>query len=104
MFRTAMERGKEQIDYAIDVLKLDGYPPLTLPLTLSALKKMPPEEAVRELQGELRRTMKKDELTGTPVPDNATIKLIHDYMAWSQVEQPFQYPGVNESTTRMEAS
>lgn len=81
MFKTAMDRAKEQIDYAIDVLKQDGYPPLTVPLTLARLRKMVPEEAVRELQTELRRTMKKDEMTGAPVPDNATIQLIRDYMA-----------------------
>lgn len=80
LFKQALERGKEQIDAAIDVLKQDGYPPLTQPLTLKALNKMAPEEAVRELQMELRRTMKQDEATGTPIPDNATIKLIHDYM------------------------
>lgn len=81
MFRTALERGKAQIDYAIDVLKQDGYPPLTEKLTLAKLNKMAPKDAVRELQMELRRTMKKDELSGAPVPDNETIKLIRDYMA-----------------------
>ena len=50
MFRTAVEKAKEQIDYAIDVLKQDGYPPLTLPLTLARLNKMAPKDAVRELQ------------------------------------------------------
>lgn len=87
MFRVALERAKEQIDYAIDVLKQDGYPPLTRKLTLPALKKMAPEAAVRELQMELRRTMKQDEMTGTPVPDNDTIKLIRDYMASEQHQE-----------------
>jgi len=81
MFRTALERGKEQIAYALDILTADGYPPLTKPLTLGALNKMGTEEAVRALQVELRRTMKKDEGTSTPIPDNATIRLIRDYMA-----------------------
>jgi len=81
MFRTAVEKAKEQIDYAIDVLKQDGYPPLTEKLTLTKLRKMEPDAAVAELQAELRRTMKTDELTGAPIPDNETIKLIKDYMA-----------------------
>ena len=81
MFRTAVEKAKEQIDYAIDVLKQDGYPPLTEKLTLTKLRKMEPDTAVAELQAELRRTMKTDELTGAPIPDNETIKLIKDYMA-----------------------
>ena len=84
MFRTALERGKEQISYAIDVLKQDGYPPLTEKLTLGRLKKMAPDEAVAELQSELRRTMKMDEVTQTPIPDNETIKLIRNYMASTQ--------------------
>lgn len=84
MFSTALERGKAQIDYAIDVLKSDGYPPLTVPLTLTELNKMEPEAAVRELQMELRRTMKQDEVTKTPIPDGATLTLIRDYMARQQ--------------------
>ena len=83
-FKQALDRGKEQIDHALDVLTRDGYPPLTQKLTLTALKKMEPEAAVRELQMELRRTMKQDEVTGTPVPDAGTIKLIRDYMAQGQ--------------------
>ena len=78
---SAVEKAKEQIDYAIDVLKQDGYPPLTEKLTLTKLRKMEPDAAVAELQAELRRTMKTDELTGAPIPDNETIKLIKDYMA-----------------------
>lgn len=87
MFKTTLDRGYAQIDYAIAVLKQDGYPPLTKPLTLGALKQMAPDEAVRELQMELRRTLKQDELTGAPVPDNDTLKLIRDYMAWTKSKE-----------------
>lgn len=86
MFKAALDRAKEQIDNAIDVLSLDGYPPLTEKLTLARLRKMDPKEAAAELQLELRRTMKKDEETNTPIPDNETIRLIRDYMAEQQQE------------------
>ena len=80
-FKTALDRGMERIDYALDVLAQDGYPPLTTPLTLTKLNRMTPEQAQLELQKELRRTLKKDELTGALIPDNATLQLIRDYMA-----------------------
>ena len=80
-FTAAWERIKEQIHYAMTQYRKDGFPPLTEKLTLTKLRKMEPDAAVAELQAELRRTMKTDELTGAPIPDNETIKLIKDYMA-----------------------
>ena len=78
-FQVALERGKAQIDNALEVL--GDIAPLTKKLTLRELNKLSPEDAVMELQMELRRTMKADEMTGTPIPDNETIQLIRDYMA-----------------------
>ena len=83
-FKTALQRGKEQIDRTIELLKQDGYPPLTEKLTVAMLLKMPPTEAEQILRAELRRTLKIDEETKQPIPDGATLKLIRDYMQWRQ--------------------
>ena len=82
IFRNAVERGMAMVDAALDPFLEDGRPPLTQPLTLAKLKEMPVPEAEALLRAELRRTMKIDEQTGTPIPERETVRLATEYMEW----------------------
>lgn len=84
IFKNAVERGMELVDAVLDPFLIAGRPPLTEPVTLAKLKKMPVPEAEALLRAELRRTMKVDELTGAPIPDGETVKLATAYIAWLQ--------------------
>jgi len=77
----AIDRATDIVDNALDIFLKYGHPPLTERVTLSSLKKMPEDQAVAVLRGELRRTAVKDELTGQVVPNKETIELITRYIA-----------------------
>lgn len=78
IFREAMEHGTALVESALKPLLESGHPPLTMPVTVSDLKKMPPDQAEYLLRTELRRTMQTDE-NGEQVPHPDTLKLISDW-------------------------
>jgi hypothetical protein len=82
IFKDAVQRGMDIVDAVLDPFLEDGRPPLTAPVTLARLKKMPPQQAEDLLRAELRRTMKVDEETGMPVPDRETMRLIVEWQGW----------------------
>ncbi len=81
----ALKRIKANADYLAKVMGESGYPPLTAPITLRDLKKMPEEQAVAILRDELARTTERDPATGEMVVNPETLRLVTSYVE-SQVE------------------
>lgn len=81
--KNVMERAKVMATNAARGVAQSGYPPLTLPVTLTDLKKMPPDEAKEYLRDELARTTSVD-ANGEMVPNGRVLDLISGYLSHEQ--------------------
>lgn len=80
IFRNAVKRGKGLIDNTAKMANASGHPPMTEPVTLRDLKKLPQEQAVAILRLELKRTTQTDPLTGEKSVDTKTLELVTAYL------------------------
>lgn len=80
-----LERTKTASDAGAKMLGASGYPPLTEPITLADLKKMPPDQAKAILQDELARTTQRDPATGAVRFNKKTLDLATQYIAAQQL-------------------
>ena len=85
IFMNALKRCKAIIDEQVRTIAASGRPPMTLVVTLADLKKMPVDDAVNYLKGELQRTMAVDPLTGDKTkPHPKTVDLALRYREWQE--------------------
>ena len=82
IFMNALKRCRTIIDEQVQTNAASGRPPLTLAVTLADLKKMPVDDAVTYLRGELQRTTVTDPLTGDKKPNPKTVDLALRYREW----------------------
>lgn len=74
-----LKRAKVLADHVASMGAQSGYPPLTEPLTLARLKKVPPAVAAALLRDELARTTQLDPVTHEPIVAPKTLDLITSY-------------------------
>lgn len=81
-----IERAKDVADGVAKMIAASGYPPLTEPITLADLKKMPPDQAKAILRDEIARTTVRDPATGTIRVNPKTLDLATRYIAAQQAQ------------------
>ena len=83
ILENVVKRTKAHADAMAKMVSQSGYAPLTEPLTLRDLKKMPPDQARAALREELARTTATD-ANGELVPNAKTLDLISGYLRFEQ--------------------